>query len=53
MVTVGIGLLDAALREQAVRTAAVDWHPPMPGTAADLARGLWPTRAAVRPTRSP
>ncbi len=40
VVTVGIGLLDSALRAQAVPTAALDWHPPMPGTAADLARVL-------------
>ncbi|MCF6471749.1 DUF1116 domain-containing protein [Nonomuraea sp. MG754425] len=40
VITVGAGLLDEALRAQAVPTTPVAWRPPLPGTAADLARVL-------------
>jgi len=40
VVTAGIGLLDDALRVQAVRTVRVDWLPPVGGTAADIAAVL-------------
>jgi hypothetical protein len=37
VVTVGIDILAQALTDQAVPVTRVDWQPPMPGTAADLA----------------
>ena len=37
VVTSGIDLLAAAVEDQAVEVTRVDWRPPMPGTAADLA----------------
>ncbi|MFD0472029.1 hypothetical protein ACFQ0B_29785 [Nonomuraea thailandensis] len=40
VITVGAGLLDEALRAQAVATAPVAWRPPLPGTADALARVL-------------
>ncbi|MEV0229391.1 DUF1116 domain-containing protein [Nonomuraea sp. NPDC050786] len=40
VVTVGAGLLDEALRAQAVRTVPVSWRPPLPGTAEALAKVL-------------
>ncbi|PZG12575.1 hypothetical protein C1J01_32475 [Nonomuraea aridisoli] len=40
VITVGAGLLDEALRAQAVRTTPVDWRPPLPGTAEALATVL-------------
>ncbi|MFC5829174.1 DUF1116 domain-containing protein [Nonomuraea insulae] len=40
VITVGAGLLDEALRAQAVRTTPVSWRPPLPGTAQALARVL-------------
>ncbi|MEV0158769.1 DUF1116 domain-containing protein [Nonomuraea fuscirosea] len=40
VITVGAGLLDEALRAQAVPTTPVAWRPPLPGTAEDLARVL-------------
>ncbi|AQZ60358.1 unnamed protein product [[Actinomadura] parvosata subsp. kistnae] len=40
VITVGAGLLDEALRAQAVPTTPVAWRPPLPGTAAALAAAL-------------
>ncbi|MEO3800620.1 DUF1116 domain-containing protein [Nonomuraea sp. B1E8] len=40
VVTVGAGLLDDALKAQAVPTVPVAWRPPLPGTAEALARVL-------------
>jgi hypothetical protein len=40
VITVGAGLLDEALREQAVATVPVAWRPPLPGTEQALARVL-------------
>ncbi|MEV4106193.1 DUF1116 domain-containing protein [Nonomuraea sp. NPDC049695] len=40
VITVGAGLLDEALRAQAVRTVPVSWRPPLPGTAEALAKVL-------------
>ncbi|MEV4090391.1 hypothetical protein AB0J43_59995, partial [Nonomuraea fuscirosea] len=40
VITVGAGLLDEALRAQAVPTTPVAWRSPLPGTAEDLARVL-------------
>ncbi|MFB4281724.1 DUF1116 domain-containing protein [Nonomuraea sp. MTCD27] len=40
VITVGAGLLDEALRAQAVPTTPVSWRPPLPGTAEALARVL-------------
>ncbi|GAA1610722.1 DUF1116 domain-containing protein [Nonomuraea maheshkhaliensis] len=40
VITVGAGLLDEALRAQAVPTTPVAWRPPLPGTAEDLATVL-------------
>ncbi|WP_226899929.1 YlbE family protein [Nonomuraea phyllanthi] len=40
VITVGAGLLDEALRAQAVQTVPVSWRPPLPGTADALARVL-------------
>ncbi|GAA2853217.1 hypothetical protein GCM10020220_048130 [Nonomuraea rubra] len=40
VITVGAGLLDEALRAQAVPTAPVAWRPPLPGTAEALATVL-------------
>lgn len=40
VITVGAGALGEALDAQAVRRVGVDWRPPMPGTAGDLARVL-------------
>ncbi|MDH2415172.1 DUF1116 domain-containing protein [Nocardioides sp. CER19] len=37
VVTSGIDLLATAVEDQAVPVGRVDWRPPMPGTAADLA----------------
>ena len=38
VLTVGADLFAATVRDQGADTAAVDWRPPMPGSAADLAR---------------
>ncbi|WP_433240425.1 DUF1116 domain-containing protein [Streptosporangium sp. CA-135522] len=40
VITVGTELLGEALDAQAVPRVGVDWRPPMPGTAGDLARVL-------------
>ncbi|OUC79305.1 DUF1116 domain-containing protein [Streptosporangium minutum] len=40
VITVGAELLGEALDAQAVPRVGVDWRPPMPGTAGDLARVL-------------
>ncbi|WP_262379459.1 DUF1116 domain-containing protein [Nonomuraea sp. PA05] len=40
VITVGAGLLDEALRAQAVPTEPVAWRPPLPGTAEALATVL-------------
>ncbi|MGW0197641.1 DUF1116 domain-containing protein [Nonomuraea sp. NPDC003201] len=40
VITVGAGLLDEALRTQAVETTPVSWRPPLPGTAEALAAVL-------------
>lgn len=40
VITVGAGLLDEALRAQAVPTVPVEWRPPLPGTAEALATVL-------------
>ena len=40
VLTVGADVLAASLRAQGAETTAVDWRPPMPGTADDLARVL-------------
>ncbi|MEU7987635.1 DUF1116 domain-containing protein [Streptosporangium canum] len=40
VITVGAELLGEALDAQAVSRVGVDWRPPMPGTAGDLARVL-------------
>ncbi|MGV9374579.1 DUF1116 domain-containing protein [Nonomuraea sp. NPDC003707] len=40
VITVGAGLLDEALRAQAVETTPVSWRPPLPGTAEALAAVL-------------
>ncbi|GAA3260417.1 DUF1116 domain-containing protein [Nonomuraea helvata] len=40
VITVGAGLLDEALRAQAVQTVPVSWRPPLPGTAEALAKVL-------------
>ncbi|WP_026875750.1 DUF1116 domain-containing protein [Jiangella gansuensis] len=40
VVTAGVDLFAAALSAQAVPVTPVDWRPPMPGTAHDLARVL-------------
>ena len=38
LVTAGVGLFADAVAAQGGRVTEVDWRPPMPGTAADLAR---------------
>ncbi|MEV0613176.1 DUF1116 domain-containing protein [Nonomuraea sp. NPDC050404] len=40
VITVGAGLLDEALRAQAVPTSPVSWRPPLPGTGDALAKVL-------------
>ncbi|MEU8245157.1 DUF1116 domain-containing protein [Nonomuraea sp. NPDC048916] len=40
VITVGAGLLQEALEDQAVATTPVEWRPPLPGTADALARVL-------------
>ena len=52
MVTAGAGVLDDALRAQAVTTVPVDWRPPLPGTAADLAAVLADPRRAEANARA-
>jgi hypothetical protein len=48
VVTVGAGLLAEAVEGQAVPVSRVDWQPPMPGTADDLATvAADPLRAAA------
>lgn len=44
VLTVGADIFAATLRNQGLDPAAVDWRPPMPGTAADLARVLADSR---------
>ncbi|GLW07672.1 hypothetical protein Misp01_28020 [Microtetraspora sp. NBRC 13810] len=51
VVTAGAGLFGEALDAQAVARVPVDWRPPLPGTAAALARILAdPRRAAANAT---
>lgn len=51
VLTVGADLFAATVRDQGADTASVDWRPPMPGTAADLARVLAdPRRVAANAT---